>query len=830
MKVNKQGFTNLASKLALMGIFLMIAMFINPLTVYADRRDDFVGVWRGTWTLNRGIYGTEFHVFRSGGNYRIAIFNFSGDARTIASFPSWIGNVSFEAADGVFVIQITDALHLPSGWNRTWSGRGTIQGNTFSGNAGTETFSLTRVQSANFTLTAAHSHLGTGNPRIITPATCHSTGVRADVCIFCGTEMARETIPMTAHQATGTWVVTREATCTQAGHRVQYCRLCPDVIVRYEDIPIDTNNHVSIGEWIVLSEPTCTEQGERVRNCITCGDVAVSEVITMLPHAPTSEWIVLSEPSCTNEGEEAQLCEVCGIATLTRNIQRLSHTPSGNWVVYNEATCNIPGRRVQYCTISGSIALDEVIPAITGTDHVLVAERVRGNIFVPPIVNHYFCEVCGYDGGEYTSWTLVWVSPAILAGLVTVGIIFIKAKKAIKKGKKFICPYCFEEHLVTEVKFRCANLNCADVDDIELTKYEGGNVSMPLKGKRTFPAPVSKNFDTAKFANCPDCNRKSSKVICPSCHNNLPESSLVGEDMIISIVGSRDVGKSHFIGVIINELIERVAGRLEGSLTGFDDTMSRYEASFGRNLYVELTKLELTQSSTVNKGNGAYKPMIFTLTIKKGSKVKNYTLVFFDTAGEDLNEFDTMNSVNRYICKSAGVIFLLDPMQIWSVRNQLTDDIVTRASSLEIQQASRPDDIMTRVSRLIRADKEMASNAKIDIPVAAVFSKFDAIVPLIPPGSTILDPSPHCDAGGFVMADWHNVNAEIQSLLKTWGAVAFVQQLELNYSNYSYFAASALGLDNSPRTDGRIDRPRPHRIEDALLWILKENGVIEPKK
>jgi hypothetical protein len=189
-----------------------------------------------------------------------------------------------------------------------------------------------------------------------------------------------------------------------------------------------------------------------------------------------------------------------------------------------------------------------------------------------------------------------------------------------------------------------------------------------------------------------------------------------------------------------------------------------------------------------------------------------------------------MNTVNRYICKSAGVIFLLDPMQIWAVRNQLSDDLVSRASSVAVQQATRPDDIMTRVSELIRNDKKMASTAKIKIPVAAVFSKFDAIVPLIPPGSTVLDPSPHCDAGAFVMSDWHNVNAEIQSLLKTWGATAFVQQLDINYMNFSYFAASSLGLDNSPRSDGRIDRPRPHRIEDALLWILKENGVVESKK
>jgi len=134
---------------------------------------------------------------------------------------------------------------------------------------------------------------------------------------------------------------------------------------------------------------------------------------------------------------------------------------------------------------------------------------------------------------------------------------------------------------------------------------------------------------------------------------------------------------------------------------------------------------------------------------------------------------------------------------------------------------------MTRVSRLIRNDKRMSENSKIDIPVAAVFSKFDAIESIVPSDCTVHTPSPHCDQKCFDLSDWHNVNSEIQALLKEWDATAFISQLETNYSNYSYFAVSALGLNNNPTTDGRIQRPRPHRIEDPLLWILKENGVIK---
>jgi hypothetical protein len=335
-------------------------------------------------------------------------------------------------------------------------------------------------------------------------------------------------------------------------------------------------------------------------------------------------------------------------------------------------------------------------------------------------------------------------------------------------------------------------------------------------------------------AECPECHQKTHKVVCPSCHNNLPESTLKGRDMIISIVGARDTGKSHFVGVIIKELIDRISVKFGGAMVGFDDSMSRYETNFGQRLYVNLQKLDLTQSSEQSIDNGAYRPLIFTLNIKKkglfGDSIDCSTFVFFDTAGEDLNELDTMATVNKYICKSAGIIFLLDPMQIPAVSNQLDDKVVARASSLGGQQTTRSDDIMGRVSDLIRKDRNMKTSQRIDIPVAAVFSKFDAIETLVPSGSTILEPSPHCAEKAFLLSDWHNVNSEIQGLLKTWGADSFMAQLDVNYTNYSYFTVSALGLNNSPHEDRGIERPRPHRIEDPLLWLLKENGVINEKQ
>lgn len=397
----------------------------------------------------------------------------------------------------------------------------------------------------------------------------------------------------------------------------------------------------------------------------------------------------------------------------------------------------------------------------------------------------------------------------------------------------FICPFCFGEHKISNIQFRCTNRRCKDVEDIELTKYENGDISIPKMGKPTFKA-TNKGLSIPTSAKCPECGSLTYAIVCPSCHNKLPESTLLGKDMIISVVGSRDTGKSHFVGVIINELIERISVKFGGAMEGFDDTMSRYRAGAYQKLYMDMQKLDLTKSSVQDVNNGAYRPLIFTLKLKqKGlfkEKVNSFTLVFFDTAGEDLNDEDTMSTVNKYICKSAGIIFLLDPMQFPTVRNQLDENTVSRASSVDWKQATRSDDIMSRVSKLIRNDRNMKSDAKIDIPVAAVFSKFDAIAQLIPEGSTILEISPHCSKKVFDMSDWHNVDNEIRSLLVEWGVESFMYQVDLNYMNHAYFAVSSLGMDNNPKENRKIDRPRPHRIEDPLLWILKENGVIKSSK
>ena len=70
----------------------------------------------------------------------------------------------------------------------------------------------------------------------------------------------------------------------------------------------------------------------------------------------------------------------------------------------------------------------------------------------------------------------------------------------------------------------------------------------------------------------------------------------------------------------------------------------------------------------------------------------------------------------------AGIIFLLDPMQIPTVVSQLDDSVVERAAAIKWQQAARADDIMTRVSTLIRNDRGLPDRSIRPSLVGLLFS------------------------------------------------------------------------------------------------------------
>ena len=193
------------------------------------------------------------------------------------------------------------------------------------------------------------------------------------------------------------------------------------------------------------------------------------------------------------------------------------------------------------------------------------------------------------------------------------------------------------------------------------------------------------------------------------------------------------------------------------------------------------------------------------------------TLVFFDTAGEDLIAEDTMSAVNKYIYRSDGIILLLDPLQLQRVRDQLGSSTPMPEINTETTH------IITRTTNLIQSGRGLSQDDFVPTPLAVAFSKFDAVQPLVD-SQFQLNASPNHD-GGFDLADFEAVNSEMQSLVSAWHGNFLLQQVSTRYKQFGFFGISALGCN--PHDSKTISRVLPKRVEDPFLWLLYSHGLIK---
>jgi WD40 repeat protein len=387
-----------------------------------------------------------------------------------------------------------------------------------------------------------------------------------------------------------------------------------------------------------------------------------------------------------------------------------------------------------------------------------------------------------------------------------------------------VCPYCFEKLSPTEETFRCTNPNptrCGTEQDEVLQAY------LRLPTAPAMPRAFNESSDGGQLptsAVCKKCNAKTTKVLCGHCHNELPNQFRSTDSFTVAFIGAKDSGKSHYIAVLINELTHRVGPSLSASLDAMDEqTIRRYKEDFRRHIYELSEVIPGTRSSRADV-NVRY-PLVYKLSVERQRRwQKNLmvtSMVFFDTAGEDLDKVDVMSTEAKYIVNSDAIIFLLDPLQIQAVRSRLDGSVPLPDVN------TNPEEIIGRVARLVREARAIRLKDKIDTPVALVFSKIDMVRGLVDSGSCIHRASRH--DGYFDQVDADEINESMRAYVAEWVGGGLDTFLKHNFTNFHYFGASALG--SPPDTGGRIALGvAPFRVEDPLLWILYKLGVIPGRK
>ena len=320
---------------------------------------------------------------------------------------------------------------------------------------------------------------------------------------------------------------------------------------------------------------------------------------------------------------------------------------------------------------------------------------------------------------------------------------------------------------------------------------------------------------------CTDCGHESRKRLCPTCHSDLPHTTGDYKNYIFAVIGAKEAGKSHYLAVLIDQLKKRIGPSLNMLLEAMsDDTIRRYRSDFYDPVFKEGRTIQATVSALADRK--VQRPLVYSLTLTGKSLFGKdmirdaVVLVFFDTAGEDLNDEDVVSTVCKYIYRSDGILLLIDPLQLPQVRDRLGSGTALPGMNTETA------DIMTRTTRLVQKGRNLKATDRISIPLAVAFSKIDAVRPLIDDQFQLNAAARH--DGGFDQLDFEAVSGEMMALLDDWGGQDLVHQVRTRYSKYGFFGLSALGCN--PHGTSHIPRVLPRRVEDPFLWLLRENGLI----
>lgn len=218
-----------------------------------------------------------------------------------------------------------------------------------------------------------------------------------------------------------------------------------------------------------------------------------------------------------------------------------------------------------------------------------------------------------------------------------------------------------------------------------------------------------------------------------------------------------------------------------------DKTLNRYRTEFYDPLYRHRTCVRGSDAGDVD-------PLIYSLIFKrKGGLFKKavsdaVSLTFFDTAGENLNSLASMQTFNRYLYHSSGIILLLDPLQLPAVRDELQGKIRLPEENTDVNT------ILNRTIEIIRTGSGLTDlSKKIDIPIAIAFTKIDAVDELLDPASCLKNDSAHIRKGAFDKIDFEDANNEMQSLVESWLGMELYQTVSTQFSNFAFFGLSACG-------------------------------------
>ena len=367
-----------------------------------------------------------------------------------------------------------------------------------------------------------------------------------------------------------------------------------------------------------------------------------------------------------------------------------------------------------------------------------------------------------------------------------------------------MCPYCFEDMDSKKMLYYCENCK----REIEPSKNKGkdSRYKCPLCEGSVY-LRICRQYDGTRIRGC---GRPLPTVMDD-----------VDSDTMIAIVGPKAVGKSQFIAVLFNELKTEFAHEFGTSFYSPLDTTMRKNRTYQKHLYSDLEVVPETIPIEVDDSTG--EPFVYYLDKKsKFGKKKAVTLLFYDTAGDDLRSSNTImrSTISKYLAKAKGIIYLVDPLQMKEVNASI------KVSNVPIvDDESDVTEVLGRITEAIRNVNGLKKDEMINTKLAVVFTKADVLMKQpeneMEARVTFDDSSSIYVERQYGQVDIENlkmVSEDVKDYIDRLTNHEFTALVDSSYKDSMFFITSALG--QNPQDGKLTSTPRPFRITDPIIWLL----------
>ncbi|PLS04311.1 TRAFAC clade GTPase domain-containing protein [Neobacillus cucumis] len=406
-------------------------------------------------------------------------------------------------------------------------------------------------------------------------------------------------------------------------------------------------------------------------------------------------------------------------------------------------------------------------------------------------------------------------------------------KQPLKERLPFydiVCPYCFSKFHHEEVVFRAAHYREDDEEfalqeDEQLNSYRAKFGLAPIDELEAIIEPLRVPDEQKIYSNhvLMGISDKYSMVtrnrLCPECHNDLPITAGKYPSNIVSIVGATSVGKTVFMTTLIHTLQHLTANNFNAACIPLTTEISRrFRINYEAPLFEHGSLLQSTEKTIRQE------PFIFQFIFKNEDHAP-LTLVFFDVAGEGMTDKDYLKLHAAHIKNSAGIMFLVDPIQIRTIRDKLIYQMGEHPGEISVQGEEPREVVISLFSDFIAH----LEDSKTSILTAVILTKSDLLHALkdgagdyIGTNSNVFRHFTHREY--LDLGEYENINGEMKRFL-TKVDIPLVNALDVYFKEISYFAVSSLGSNPvNQQVSGIIS---PVRVDEPFIWLLYKLGYIE---